>query len=101
MKPYTLPPWDEPIRAALGHRGDGESYANYLRDCVRIASDLSQQCQCAGTTVEDIVSHGRSGLVGIAKALDEYYWTTITNKVLLPNAAELHMWSKLSASRTG
>ena len=37
-------------------------------------------------------------MVGIAKALDEFYWTTITNKVKLPDIKELRMWSRLADS---
>jgi hypothetical protein len=98
IKPYSLPPWDEPIRVKLGHRGDAESYANYLRDCKRIGRNVSRQCTEAGVKLESLISHGRFRVVGIAKALDEFYWTTITNKVKLPDIEELRIWSRLADS---
>lgn len=96
LKPSALPPWDEPIRAQLRHSGNGKSYADYVRSCRRIAEALNEQCLKEGLDLETLISHGRTRKIGVAKALDEYYWTTITNKFKPPMVEEFKIWCRLA-----
>ena len=101
LKPGALPPWDERIRGTLHHNGSGASYARFVADCHAIGSDILNQCRRADVALRDVVAHGREAEVSLAKAIDEYYWTTITLGVPTPTSHDYETWLRLSALPRG
>jgi hypothetical protein len=92
LRPDAFPPWDEPIRAALGFDGSIQSYAAFLR----LAQDAIQ------AVISDAATHAISeseipALIGrpaatLPKLVDEYFWVTITSRVSIPTPAEIREW---------
>jgi hypothetical protein len=99
VKPKALPPWDDLIKSQLGHNGSGKSYSMFVENCRKIAESINQNCIQAGVSIDDIIQHGRQKPVGIAKAIDEYYWITITSKLALPSDQEIEVWRKITTAR--
>jgi hypothetical protein len=95
IKPNALPPWDEFIRTTLHHNGSGISYCAFVDNCRYIIKDIKEQCLRAKVTLADVVQHGRQPEVSSVKAIDEYYWTTITSKMRLPSDEEIEVWRKV------
>ena len=83
LRPNAVPPWDDPIRAALGHRGDLGSFRVYL---TRVADQLRCLAQEAGVPIASLPALvGRPGS-SPPKLVDEYNWVVITKG--LPPATE-------------
>lgn len=95
LKPMALPPWDEPIRKAFGLNGSGSSYAVFLESCRDISKSIQGQCTQMNVTLDEITRYGRARSIGMAKAIDEYYWTRITMKLDPPTIMEFDTWIKV------
>ena len=82
LRPNAVPPWDDRIRAALGHSGDLGSFRVYLTD---VAEQLRSLAQEAGVPVASLpVRVGRPGS-SPPKLVDEYNWVVITQGLAPPS----------------
>ena len=96
LRPRVLPPWDDPMRAALGHDGTREGYLAYLegvRDDVR---NLEAEAATFGIAAADIPRVLGRPASSLPKMIDEYYWVTLTRGHVVPDATELARWYKWS-----
>ena len=96
LRPRVLPPWDDPIRAALGHDASRDGYLAYLegvRDHVR---NLEAEAANFGIDAADIPRTLGRPASSLPKMIDEYYWITLTRGHVVPDAAELARWYKWS-----
>ncbi len=85
LRPKVLPPWDEPIRAALGLDGSRDSYLTYLVDVQRHVRDIEAEAAARGiTNVPRVLGRPRSSL---PKMIDEYYWITLTRRLVPPSGS--------------
>ncbi len=76
LRPKVLPPWDDPIRAALGLDGSRDSYLVYLADVQENVRGIEAEAAALGiTNVPMALGRPRSSL---PKMIDEYYWITLT-----------------------
>jgi hypothetical protein len=78
LRPMLVPPWDDPIREALGFIGDLGSFRVYLTG---VAEQLRSVASEAGVPVSALPA-----LVGRPDSsppnlIDEYNWVTITRKL--------------------
>lgn len=92
LRPEVFPPWDEPIREALGLDGSGESYRRFLESVQLAIQSLISEAREHGIHPQDIpraISRPGSSL---PKLMDEFYWVTIRNGVRLPTPADIAMW---------
>lgn len=96
LKPGALPPWDNLIRNELHYNGSGRSYAAFIKDCQSIEKDILKNCQRMHVAFSDLVRHGRPQQISIAKAIDEFYWTTITSGIKIPSPQHYETWLRLS-----
>ena len=81
LRPNAIPPWDDPIRAALKASGDLGSFRVYLTN---VSNQLRSLATEAGRPVADLPA-----LVGRPdstppKLIDEYNWIVITRKLHPP-----------------
>ena len=75
LRPNAIPPWDDPIRAALGASGDLGSFRVYLTN---VSTQLLSLAAEAGRPVSDLpVMVGRPDSTP-PKLIDEYNWIVIT-----------------------
>jgi hypothetical protein len=82
LRPNAIPPWDDPIRAALKANGDLASFRVYLTS---VSTQLRALAAEAGRPVSDLpVLVGRPDSTP-PKLIDEYNWIVIT-KGLHPSA---------------
>ena len=83
LRPKVLPPWDDPIRAALRLDGSRESYLAYLVDVQEIVRGIEAEAAALGiTNVPKALGRPRSSL---PKMIDEYYWITLTRGHVPPS----------------
>lgn len=83
LRPNAIPPWDDPIRAALKASGDLGSFRVYLTN---VSTQLRSLAAEAGRSVSDLPALvGRPGSTP-PKLIDEYNWIVIT-KGLHPPAS--------------
>ena len=81
LRPNSIPPWDDPIRAALKARGDLGSFRVYLTS---VSNQLKALADEAGRPVSELPT-----LVGRPdstppKLIDEYNWIVITKGLHRP-----------------
>lgn len=81
FRPFAVPPWDDPIRKALGFSGDLEAFRRYLKD---VASQLRSLASEAGVPVSVLPSHVGRPSSSPPKLIDEYNWVTLTRNLLPP-----------------
>ena len=91
-RPNAFPPWDDPIRRALGLDAGSRGYLRYLRDVRDVVRSLHEQAAALG-----IDPWGLSTALGrpdsaVPKLVDEYNWVTITRGITPPSADEIAMW---------
>ena len=80
-----LPPWDEPIRAALGLDGSRDSYLAYLVDVQQQVRGIEAEAATRQiANVPRALGRPRSSL---PKMIDEYYWITLTRKLVPPSGS--------------
>ena len=85
LRPKVLPPWDEPIRAALGLDGSRDSYLAYLVDVQQQVRGIEAEAATRQiTNVPRALGRPRSSL---PKMIDEYYWITLTRKLVPPSGS--------------
>ena len=86
LRPRVLPPWDDPMRAALSLDGGRDSYLVYLLDVQEQARGIEEEAAGLGIAAKDIPKTlGRPGS-SLPKMIDEYYWITLTRGIAIPTA---------------
>ena len=84
LRPKSLVPWDIPIRKALHHTQDGDSYARFLTDLKETILRLKQPARKAGFTLDELPHRIGRPHSTVPKLIDEYYWATITRRWKIP-----------------
>jgi hypothetical protein len=75
LRPRAFPPWDAPMRAALGFGDDADGYARYLELCAR---GIRATARRAGIEPSDLPrALGRPATTS-ARLVDEYLWVALT-----------------------
>jgi hypothetical protein len=75
IRPLAFPPWDEPIRAALGLRGEGGSgYRSYLEQVALVLEDLVDRLRVPVSGVPAALGRPRSTP---PKLVDEVLWMRV------------------------
>jgi hypothetical protein len=78
IRPLAFPPWDEPIRVALGLRGTGgPGYRSYLEQTARSLRGLADRLQVPVSRVPEAL--GRPGSTP-PKLVDEYLWMRVNRE---------------------
>jgi hypothetical protein len=96
LRPRVLPPWDDPIRAALGHDASRGGYLAYLKGVQAHVHNLEREAATFGIAPADIPRALGRPTSSLPKMLDEYYWITITRGHIPPDVKELARWYKWS-----
>jgi hypothetical protein len=81
IRPMAVPPWDDPIRRALGFSGDLGSFRVYL---MGVAAQLRSLQLEAGVPVSALPALVGRPDSSPPKLIDEYNWVTITKKLYPP-----------------
>jgi hypothetical protein len=100
IRPNACPPWDEPIRRALGL---GETGEGYRRQLVRIRDELAEAAADLGpdATAAQIPSAiGRPG-ASLAKLVDEHDWVRFTHGTGPPAPELFGQWAAWAARGHG
>ena len=85
LRPKVLPPWDDPIRAALDLDGTRDSYLAYLTDVQQHVRDIEREAAARGiSNVPRALGRPTSSL---PKMIDEYYWITLTRRLEPPSGS--------------
>jgi len=92
LRPKSLVPWDEPIRAELNLDTSRQSYFRYHTEIKASLLQLEPQCNAQGFSLDDLPKNlSRPGST-TPKLIDEYYWVTITKQCTFPGNATLAKW---------
>ena len=95
FRPDAFPPWDDPIREALGFDGSGSEYCRFLLHVQKEIDLLVKDASRHDVSAEGIsAAVGRTG-VPLAKLIDEYYWMTLTQGCSIPTKEDLMHWLQL------
>ena len=92
LRPNSLVPWDIPIRRALHHTQDGDSYALFLADLKETILELEEPARKAGFTLSDLPHRMGRPHSTVPKLIDEYYWATITRRWKKRSPKQLEKW---------
>ncbi len=96
VRPRALPPWDGNIRKGLGLDGSRASYIDYLEHVKVCLSELAVECNENGFELADFPARLGRPEVTLPKLVDEYYWLTITRKIILPSPETVRQWLTLT-----
>ena len=100
LRPKALPPWDNAIREELVRKGSinghgRDLYLNYLYCIKEVVHALREDCKKHEFELEKLPQElGRPDYITIPKLIDEYYWITITQKIVPPTREVLQRWLK-------
>jgi hypothetical protein len=75
LRPQTFPPWDAPMRAALGFGDGAEGYARYLRLC---AEGIRATARRAGIRQHELPAALGRPHTTAPRLVDEYLWRMLT-----------------------
>lgn len=102
LRPKALPPWDDTIKKKLierksinGHN-EKDLYKNFLIHVKeKVVPSLREDCKKHGFELEKLPQElGGPDYITIPKLIDEYYWITITRKIVAPTREVLQRWLK-------
>ena len=91
LRPQALPPWDEPIRKALGYGTGKESYERYLRD---VRQQLSEVAAEGGVDIHQLPALIGRETSSPPKLIDEYNWIVLTHGLIPPSKEEIERWRR-------
>ncbi len=98
LRPRVLPPWDDPIRAALDLDGSRDGYLAFLLD---VQSNVRRvEAEAAALGITDIPKALGRPASSLPKMIDEYYWVTLTRGHVPPSEEELTTWSTWAKGTT-
>jgi hypothetical protein len=75
LRPSAFPPWDAPMRAALGFGDDAEGYARYLALCARGVRATARRARITPEGLPRALGRPRTTA---ARLVDEYLWLALT-----------------------
>jgi hypothetical protein len=75
LRPRAFPPWDAPMRSALGFGDDADGYARYLELC---ASGIRATARRAGIEPSALPRALGRPETTAARLIDEYLWLALT-----------------------
>jgi hypothetical protein len=84
VRPRVLPPWDDPIRAALKLDGSRDSYLRYLLDVQAHCRNIEAEAATSGIAARDIPKALGRPASSLPKMIDEHYWITLTRGLAPP-----------------
>jgi hypothetical protein len=90
LRPRVLPPWDDPIRAALDLDGSRDSYLQYLLGVQAHCRNIEAEAEPVGIAARDIPKVLGRPASSLPKMIDEYYWITLTRGVAVPEGLNFH-----------
>jgi hypothetical protein len=93
VRPRVLPPWDDPMRAALGLDGTRDGYLRYLLDVQDHCRSIEAEAAAFGIAARDIPATLERPASSLPKMIDEHYWITLTRRQVPPTEQELERWS--------
>jgi hypothetical protein len=93
LRPNTLVPWDDPIRAHFGLGGSAQDYTRYLWEVRSQLQELRTDCEKLGCAFDSLPVRLRRPHSSLAKLVDEYFWVTITRKCPCPPGEQLAEWT--------
>lgn len=92
LRPNSLPPWDDPIRAALRYDASRSAYLRFLHHVQDQVRHVEAEASAVGISASDVPRElGRPGS-SVPKMIDEYYWVTITRGHIPPTTDEVTRW---------
>ncbi len=97
LRPATLPPWDDPMRAALGLDGTRDSYLEYLRQVQATCRSIEAEAAQHGIAARDIPKALGRPKSSLPKMIDEHYWITLTRGHVPPSPNDLARWNDWAA----
>jgi hypothetical protein len=100
LRPTSLPPWDDAIRARFDYDGSAASYGQFIRQVSAQLQELITDAAQYEITPEQLPLRIGRNASTLPKIVDEYYWVTITKGFRVPTATELKTWSDWCARRT-
>ncbi len=93
LRPATLPPWDDPMRAALGLDGGRDSYLEYLGLVQATCRSIEAEAALQGIAPRDIPKALGRPKSSLPKMIDEHYWITLTRRHVPPSTDDLERWT--------
>ena len=100
LRPRVLPPWDDPMRAALSLDGGRDSYLAYLLEVQQQMRGIEAEAAAVGIAAKDIPKVLGRPTSSLPKMIDEYYWLTLTRGLEIPTADELATWNTWATARS-
>ena len=97
VRPRVFPPWDDPIRKALGLDGGSRGYLRYLQDVRDQALALKAEAAAHGLDPAELGRVLGRPVSTLPRLIDEYNWVTITRGLRPPSTDELHAWHRWAA----
>lgn len=96
LRPNMFPPWDDPIREALGYDGSANSYREFLMKVQKELRSLEKEAANVGIETDKIPAAVGRPESSLPKLLDEYYWIVITKGFTVPTREEFQRWAMWS-----
>jgi hypothetical protein len=93
LRPRVLPPWDDPMRAALSFDGGRDSYLAYLLDVQQQMRGIEAEAAAMGIAAKDIPKVLGRPSSSLPKMIDEYLWITLTRGHVPPSEEALATWT--------
>jgi hypothetical protein len=93
VRPRVLPPWDDPMRVALGLDGDRDGYLRYLLDVQAHCRNIEAEAASFGIAARDIPAALGRPASSLPKMIDEHYWITLTRGHVPPTGEDLSRWA--------
>lgn len=93
LRPDIFPPWDDPIRKALGFDQDAAGYERYLLAVQDAVHALEREASALGFEVGRIPQLLGRPDSSLPKMIDEYHWATITRRCVPPAPELLARWN--------
>jgi len=101
LRPKALPPWDSAIKKQLvGEKNNGHNEKDLYKEFLKHVKEnvipaLREDCKKHRFELEKLPQKlGRPDHITIPKLIDEYYWITITRKIVPPTREVLQRWLK-------
>jgi hypothetical protein len=92
LRPHVFVAWDDAIRSNLGHDGSGASYVRLLADVRGKLRTIANQCATLDIPLDALPKTVGRPQSTAAELINEYYWVTLTRKVIPPEPARIRRW---------
>jgi hypothetical protein len=89
LRPLLFPPWDRPFRNTQRYGEGTSAYRSYLSRVINDLESVAAEGRVSVSDIPDAIDRPDSSPV---KLIDEYYWATITRRVVPPQPEILQRW---------